>query len=770
MRKLFLMIGAPASGKSYWIKQHNLQYWTVSADELRNKMAGFSLSINPDNNEIVTAMSHHAEPEVWKTLEQEVASRMYHGQTTFIDNTNLFNGAFKPWNKLRNKYCYEVYGIDCMAPLIQKVGKRSDAKELVVEMLKTNNRDRQFEVPDEALERYTDRYFEMKRSNNFPDWLHMINANDEEAINKALGIEYIDNMERFNRIQVIGDIHADYDALMKVFESHKPGTAYCFVGDYLDRGVKTLETFKFVTQDLGGSNLFFCFGNHEDGWQKWEADKEKHGQFQYLSLPKLLDAYDHKKLDKILHNFIKNTQDYFAFKYFGKTYFVSHAGFEPEFINDFKVGLLPRNAFVYGLGNKGVKDPDAPYARDIDYVWHNAISDKFVNLHGHRNNFNRFCEGNSYNLTADGKFRWLTITKDGIEPHEIDRIDVPSFGEELEQEPHIHQRELADGIKANNFDKSTFYQNIWNRLTIRSRGLFTRQDDIVGRGFNKFFAVGQLGQATLDSLEYPVTIERKHDGFLGVVFYDKEKNKIDVYSKGGSDSYSALAKGTLKSTGWYSKIEKYFADEATRDTTLLFEIIDPEEDIHVIKYNEKHTYPLAIISNNMDGTVLNLAKSVDKKLQNSEEFQSMKKQINDIEIWKVAHNRKELDAYIAEYGREYATREGVVLYGQNKMLKIKLPYYLKAKELRGAIHQNGKKMWWYGAKHWWRLCKKHKITVFTPDLPLLIYKYYETDKLDEMLDNYAKAHQESQVPLAKIVASPELIKRLSSGLSGDLHV
>ncbi|WP_303048955.1 hypothetical protein [Lactobacillus gasseri] len=30
-----------------------------------------------------------------------------------------------------------------------------------------------------------------------------------------------------------------------------------------------------------------------------------------------------------------------------------------------------------------------------------------------------FVRDNSYNLTADGKFRWITVTKDGITPHEI---------------------------------------------------------------------------------------------------------------------------------------------------------------------------------------------------------------------------------------------------------------------------------------------------------------------------------------------------------------
>ena len=37
MRKLFLMLGAPASGKDYWIRQHNLTNYTITPDVLRTQ-------------------------------------------------------------------------------------------------------------------------------------------------------------------------------------------------------------------------------------------------------------------------------------------------------------------------------------------------------------------------------------------------------------------------------------------------------------------------------------------------------------------------------------------------------------------------------------------------------------------------------------------------------------------------------------------------------------------------------------------------------------
>lgn len=744
MKKLILMVGAPASGKTTWIKDNRLEDYTLSADSLRVQLGGYKYVVGQRGLE--KAINSKNETVVWNMLKEQVETRMKNGQTIVIDNTNLSKGVFKPWNDLRRKYDYEVYGVDCMQPKIDFIksefpdASKQEIKEKVIGLIKSFNKSRVQDVPDSVIERFANRYFDWKRSNNFPSWIKMINADDIDSLDQITNLEYLPDMERFDRIQVIGDVHADYDALMKVFESHKKGTAYVFVGDYLDRGTKTIETFEYLTHTLvGAANCFFAFGNHEDGWEKWYQNREKHGQFAVLSLPKLLDKYGEKKLDKRIHNFIKLTKDYFAFKYFGNTYFVSHAGFEPEFLK-MDIGLLPRNGFIYGIGAKGVNDRNAPYNRDIDEVWHNTMPKNMINLHGHRNNFNRFCEENSYNLTADGKFRWLTITKDGIEPHEIDRIDTPTFGQELEQEFHIKQHELPDGIKANNFDKEAFNKNIWNRLTIRSRGLFTRGDEIVGRGFNKFFNVGQMEDSTLDSLEYPVVVEKKHNGFLGVVFYDNEKEKVDVYSKGGNEYYSRVAKDTLKETGWYEKVKDYYNDEANRDTTILFEIVDPSVDNHPIKYHHKHTFPLAIISNDISGKVLNLDPK-DPHFQNKV-FAKLAKDIYNINVYGVARNTEELEFLITSYKAKYPTREGMVLYGQNKMLKIKLPYYLKAKELRATIKYGSKKHWYYGAENWFKLCKKHGIKEFNSNLPLILWKYEDykdSVALDDLLDKYANS-------------------------------
>lgn len=47
---------------------------------------------------------------------------------------------------------------------------------------------------------------------------------------------------------------------------------------------------------------------------------------------------------------------------------------------------------------------------------------------------------------------------------------------------------------------------------------------------------------------------------------------------------------------------------------------------------------------------------------------------------------------------------------------------LKAKELRGALENGGKKKCYYDAQDWYKKCKARGITEFTPDLALQLRK------------------------------------------------
>lgn len=731
MRKLLLMVGAPASGKDHWLAQHHLTEYAITPDVLRTQFTTPSYYVDSQSN-IRRSIQNSSEQDVWQAVRTAVYDHLKRGSFAIINATNLFKGAFQNYNKNRINYHYHVYVIDTMAHWFREFNY--DHQKVVDQLVHNDQkRDPIKQVGRGIIEKYVTRYEQRLNKQNqlqLPNDVHYIDATDEATIQKLLNWQTTD-MSKFKRIKVIGDVHGDFDALQKVFADHQKGDAYVFVGDYLDRGTKSPEVFKFVTQTLGGDNLFFIKGNHETGWEKWQVKDELSGQFSYDSLPKLRAIYDDTTLKKLIRKFAKNWLDYVKFDFNGQTFYVSHAGIEP-FMTRLPGETLDDSLFVEGIGPQ-----HDPYARDIDQVWHTEMPDNQINIHGHRNNFyhaiNDFA--NSFNLTEDGQFRWLVIDRQGIHPYSIGRIDTKSFVQELVNEPHVHQQPLTNGIVANNFDRAAFRNNIWNSLTTKARGLFTRQDEIIGRGFNKFFQIGQTPDAKLETLQFPVTVELKWNGFLAVTFWDTQTNQLRVYSKSGGDKMSALAQDILTQTGWIDFLTKnyYQADPANQHTTVLFEAIDPEHDPHIVLYDHIDAKPLAIINNNQQGTVNNLYAPAAERQNWPVSRKRLAKIIQENNVYAYATNLAQLHQIIRDFEQDYPTNEGLVFYAPNKMLKYKSKFYLKAKELRGILERGTytKKHYYYGAQPWAAWCRRHDETRFSPKLALHLYHLEQSDALDQ---------------------------------------
>ena len=103
----------------------------------------------------------------------------------------------------------------------------------------------------------------------------------------------------YSKAVFAGDIHGDLDAAKKVVERYlDDDTAVIFLGDYVDRGEKSLETVEFLfSKAAENDNIVLLMGNHEafpiipfypnDFWQKakeMKIDKELKDAFSYLPL------------------------------------------------------------------------------------------------------------------------------------------------------------------------------------------------------------------------------------------------------------------------------------------------------------------------------------------------------------------------------------------------------------------------------------------------------------------------------------------------------
>ncbi|MBT9670474.1 AAA family ATPase [Secundilactobacillus kimchicus] len=713
MRKLVVLVGAPAVGKSTWIFGKSLEPYTLSTDDLRQLLSQPVTFINDDNDGVHQNINWKVDHRTWELLDQLLEERMKQGQTVFVDATHLFSGALSRYKKLTAKYHYDTEYIDFMAPFLQQA--EQDGNDPVA-VLEKQDGWRGTKITDSNIfKKYLRRYQNVKESLYAGHKGHVFTP--DEFSTKFLGAaadEEPISLDAFDTIKIVGDIHGDYSNLDKLMNDHHKGTAYIFVGDYLDRGSKNAETFKLLA-GLRGKNIFFLRGNHEQRMESWVYNHEKRGQFGRDTLVELLKA---GITDEDMDNFVAQLKDYLYFTYHGASYMVTHAGIDPVWTfwqrRKEPYFLQSDNFFTEGLS----KENQTPYERDIDIKALSEYVPHPFNIHGHRNEFEDGSEerkelmkaAKTVNLTQAGKFMYTTLTESEAFPHThtLDRIDVPSKVQEIFNDPDVKEIELPDGLVSHNFTKEVFREGRWTPNTMMARGLFTDGDKIVGRGFDKFFNVGENKSATLDSLHFPVKVYEKHNGFLALAFIRDHKLVIETksglgytdsdHTKSTSDSACDIIYGDEKLLLQMVKVLKKYPD-----TTIALEVIAPEDgDFHILHYVKNQAIPLAVIHN-----------QTGKFCGPAEELLGIKPQL-------IANDRKELDKYLA--GSNRIIHEGVVLRGTNKLLKAKSDYYLAAKELRTAMAHGGKSVWYHGGQRMFEYAQSVHQKKFTPEFALEAYQ------------------------------------------------
>ena len=155
-----------------------------------------------------------------------------------------------------------------------------------------------------------------------------------------------------------------------------------------------------------------------------------------------------------------------------------------------------------------------------------------------------------------------------------------------------------------NFNEDAFYEGVWNKnTTVKARGLFinTNTNEIVARSYDKFFLLDQYSYSTIDNFTAPLVAYKKYDGFLGIVGYDRESDKIIFCSK------STIAPEGIFAELFRKKLEPQINDmemlkEFLRDNnvSLVFECIAHKEDEHLIKYRGDYCILLDIVHNTIE--------------------------------------------------------------------------------------------------------------------------------------------------------------------------
>lgn len=245
--------------------------------------------------------------------------------------------------------------------------------------------------------------------------------------------------------------------------------------------------------------------------------------------------------------------------------------------------------------------------------------------------------------------------------------------------PNIRVRQVddEDDVYACNFTRDAFRNHKWDGYTTKARGLFLNGNGkVVMRGFEKFFNIGENEETILPEvlrkMEYPVRVERKKNGFLGIIGA-RADGSLRFYSKsGGSADYSALIKRNFERLGIEHDVWRILHDH---DATLVCEIVDVDDDRHIIYASESKCWFLHALSNTVDFHIDDAAETELRKVSPGN--------------WPERHEVADEDALDAAINEAAAADyEGVVLYGANGyMAKVKSNLYLRTKRLRSKLQR-----------------------------------------------------------------------------------
>lgn len=254
------------------------------------------------------------------------------------------------------------------------------------------------------------------------------------------------------------------------------------------------------------------------------------------------------------------------------------------------------------------------------------------------------------------------------------------------------------GVVACNFTRKAFHKGAWDAQTVRARGLFLDKNtgEVVARGYDKFFNVGQSGApATIrdlateatreaqDNEHYNVIMRKKHNGFLAIV--SVINGNLVVLSKSGVTAYSREAERILRAQIGDAGCERLRRILDNNNLSATFECISKNAP-HMVYYTKDEMIFLDFIYNAPDydpmplDAAFTVIRTVDPLMPVAES--------KTLAYWWMWENDTDLAGIITRMA-EKASREHaegyVVSYGDGRMAKIKTRWYTRAKWLRPMV-------------------------------------------------------------------------------------
>ena len=671
MRKLIILRGASGCGKSTFIKNNDLENYTLSTDTIRLMYASPELGI--DYKESISQFNNK---KVWELLYTLLEERMKKGEFTIIDAVHAYaDESFPIYKKLAEKYRYRLYVLDFTDIPKEEVYERNKGREIYRQ------------VPESSIDRVYKAFAKERISTAFK-------VIKPENFNEIINTTPRD-LNAYEKVHIIGDIHGSATALKTYFTKNPISEKdyYIFCGDYFDRGTQNYQTFKFLIYLMTNKNMTFLIGNHEDKLYKYACDDEFKMDYDIKNTIEEFEMNHLKKSE--IRGFIKNLSQIALITFKDKTYLITHGGL--PYIPNKSLDFYSTNSFVYGIDK---------YETDIDKIYNEFMqtaNNKIYQVHGHRNFYkNKFNKYEySINLEGDiehgGNLRILTLTNNNYKyteikntiynPNLIEETNIYNLIENLRNNKYVFEKDLGNNISSFNFTKEAFYNKMWDKETTKARGLFIdiKNYKIVARSYNKFFKVAERKETTLDSLKenliFPVNFYLKYNGFLGILSVYNDELFFASKSTNAGD-YVEYFKNIFYKKYSNKQIE-VLKDKLTKENlSAVFEVIDPFNNPHIIEYQEENLVLLDLIKN-----TTNFEKISYPDLQ-------IFAQNNNISVKELAYAASNIDEFMSVYDKITAANykykdsyiEGFVIEDANAfMIKTKTAYYDKWKYLRNKM-------------------------------------------------------------------------------------
>lgn len=185
MRVLLVLRGASASGKSTFVKENNLEPYSISMDNIRKALFGLERDSKGD-----FTIPQKMNSMVYDVFVEALEKRMRAGEFVVVDNTNT--ESLSPFKNLCKTYRYRLY--------VKDFTDYENKDEYLNKLFKNNkNRENYKVVPQPVIEKQLDNLYKSK-----------VNVSDKLLIKDIEEIYWRkSDLNDYEKVIVCGDIHGN---------------------------------------------------------------------------------------------------------------------------------------------------------------------------------------------------------------------------------------------------------------------------------------------------------------------------------------------------------------------------------------------------------------------------------------------------------------------------------------------------------------------------------------------------------------------------------